>query len=161
MTFSALRQLSHMLVWLCMCVALGSCIVPILPQRKPVATKRENLEEHLLNFITVGVTTKEDVLMHLGEANNLWPESQLHYYYIIRGGGFGLVFPPAVAGFYRELWRTLIIEFDKEGIVTSAHLRTERCSVVIGAREQSPCNLIKKVTISNDSSLGTDYENSP
>jgi hypothetical protein len=124
---------------------LAGCVIPIL-RTGIVAGGRENLGEQVLDFIIPGVTTKEDVLMRLGEADNLWPESQLHYHTVIERGGVGVVFPPAVAGFHRQLWRTLIVEFDNAEFVTSAHLLTERCSVVLGARNQRPCVLVGKAT---------------
>jgi hypothetical protein len=118
---------------------------------------RENVGEHLPDFITPGVTTKEDVLMHLGEADNVWPETQLRYYTAIGRGGFGAVLPAPIpsgtAGFgsHRQLWRTLIVEFDNAEFVTSAHLQIEMCAIRLvraGARvtEKMSCVPVEKAT---------------
>lgn len=145
MTFFTLRQLLHMLVLLSVCATLLGCAGSTAPRKRSVATKRETLEEHIFNFITAGVTTKEDVLIRLGEADNFWPESQLQYFFVVNG-------------LFRQVRRSLFIDFDKEGIVTSAQLLTQRCFIL---NHTNPCDLLKKVTISKKSSSGSEVDNSP
>ncbi len=147
MTSRTKRCLAYNLVLICWCLVMAGCIIPILPTKGAVAGRRENLGENILAFVVPGATTKEDVLMQLGEADNLWPDSRLQYYSVTEQGGVAVLSPYAVAGYHRRLWRTLIVEFDKAGYVTSAELRTESCPIVLGARTQKTCDLVQKTAI--------------
>jgi hypothetical protein len=98
---------------------------------------RGNLGERVPDFIVPGVTTREDVLVHLGEADYSEDGSVLIYrsgtfrggiavFLLVGAGGAGY-------GYSRELERTLAVEFDEAGLVKSTRLETEMCSVHSGA----------------------------
>jgi hypothetical protein len=128
-----IRHQTYTLASLAASILLTSCVIPIPPHHLGTEIRR-NLGERVPDFIVPTVTTREDVLMHLGEAD-YWPpdESELSYhtgvyrggvlvFLIMGGGGIGY-------GYSRELYRTLTVEFDKAGLVKSARLKTESCSV--------------------------------
>jgi outer membrane protein assembly factor BamE (lipoprotein component of BamABCDE complex) len=98
-----------------------------------VAGVRENIGARVPDFVLPGVTTREDVLMQLGEPDS-FSGDQSELYYTTRSvrGGI-LVFMPAAGGgagygYLRSLERTLTVEFDKNGLVTMARMQTEACS---------------------------------
>jgi len=71
--------------------------------------------------------------MHLGEADSFSADqSELYYSSRINRGGIAVLLPAAGggAGYLYDRWleRTLYVEFDKDGLVTSARLHTESCS---------------------------------
>jgi hypothetical protein len=113
---------------------------------------RENLGQQVPAFITPGVTTKEDVLMQLGETDNFRPESQLHYITVVERGGVAVVGPNSVFGYHRQLWRTLSVEFDETEREISARLQTELCSVDTGFTGGKSCTPIGTLTVSGSRS---------
>lgn len=131
-----IRRLTYTLASLGSCVMLTSCVLPILTS-DVVSKMRDNVGERVPDFIIPGVTTREDVLMHLGEADSSrFDESELSYSSGVHRGGV-LVFLPAAGGgigygYERELHRTLIVEFDKAGLVKSTRIEVESCSVHSG-----------------------------
>ncbi len=112
---------------------LTSCVIPIPPTNAVVTGMRDNIGDRVPDFIISNVTTREEVLMHLGQADNSQAgEWQLSYRSGVHRGGI-LIFVAAqggIAGYIygRELHRILIVEFDEAGVVKSTRLQTELCS---------------------------------
>jgi hypothetical protein len=139
---------------------LTSCVIPI-PRSEFVDAMRENVGERVLEFIILGVTTREDVLMHLGEADSLSVVgSELSYSSGSYRGGVAVFLPAASGGigygYQRELQRTLIVEFDEVGLVKSARLETKSCSLHAGGigrafGEKRSCVPVGEPTVLGDS----------
>jgi hypothetical protein len=135
-----IRRLTYTLASLAASLLLTSCVIPILGSEF-VDAMRDNVGERVPDFIIPGVTTMEDVLMHLGEADSsvgdigllVGGKFVLSYHSGVPRGG-ALVFLPAGTGgigygYSRELQRILIVEFGESGLVKSARLETKSCSV--------------------------------
>ena len=126
-----IRRLTYTLVSLTTSAILAGCIIPIPPMS--VAGVRDNIGDRVPDFILPGVTTREDVLMQLGEADSFsGDQSELYYRTRIVRGGI-LAFMPAASGgagygYGRWLERMLTVEFDKNGLVTNVRVQTEACS---------------------------------
>lgn len=113
------------------------------------ATSRENVPAEPLDWITVGVTTRTDVLLKLGEADGAAPDgSWLAYGSAYSHGGLVLVFAAgssaAAGGGQSVEYRRLIISFDTTGLVTAIDFVTRDCwQTVLGVgsswAESPPC----------------------
>jgi hypothetical protein len=157
MTPVIIRRLIYMLASLGSCVMLMGCVIP-LPPMSPAGT-RDDIGDHVPQFIIPGVTTREDVLMHLGEADSFsGDQSELYYMARINRGGIVLFIPAGSGGgymYYRWLERTLTVEFDTGGLVKNARLQTEACSshsygVGVQSGEQTSCVPVDDPAIPGD-----------
>jgi hypothetical protein len=117
---------------------LSSCvIIPIPPTNALVYGMRDNVEDRVPPFIVPGVTTREDVLMQLGESDSYsLYEAQLSYRSGVHRGGVVVIIAAGGSGagyeYGRELHRILIVDFDIAGLVKSARLQMESCSAHMG-----------------------------
>jgi len=135
----------------------GAILISVLPMAGcpiPVpggyaASSRENVPAEPLDWITTGVTTREDVLMQLGEADAVATDGSWLAYgsayseggviFVIFGGGSA-----AGAGSEHMEYRRLVVRFDEHGVVTNADLVTRECWQAIVAidgagGEGNPC----------------------
>jgi hypothetical protein len=105
---------------LCAIILQTGCVILPIPttERKVLAGKPVTQEQ--LAFLTPNVTTKAEVIEHLGSPNVIWEEAQLFSYdWTVRGG----VLLWAVAGYYsadagmEDLPKpySLLIQFDDHG----------------------------------------------
>lgn len=100
-------------------------------------TSRRNLPESVPAFIRPGETSREDVMMHLGEPDSVaFDESWMSYGSVycyggllfIAGGGSSL----GGAGSRKMLYSRLILPFDVCGIVTQPIYETKSCLQLVG-----------------------------
>ncbi len=115
-------------------ILLTACPFPVPP--RSVGT-RENIDDKVPAFIKEGVTTREDVLMKLGEPDAVAIDDWWVLYVSGRHrGGLGfIVFGGSeAAGVMLEAahYRRLIIKFDATGIIAFATLETKDCTVFTG-----------------------------
>lgn len=93
---------------------------------------RENIQNEAPEFIRTGVTTREDVLMALGEPDSAAADDSWIFYasaYTTGGIGFFVASWGAAAFTERFGERTsrLIIRFDEHGLVTQVIFESEEC----------------------------------
>ena len=113
-------------------LVLAGCPIP-LPARYE-SSSRENLPAEPLDWVTVGVTTREDVLLRLGEADGEAPDgSWLAYGSVYSKGGVLFVLfaggGAAGAGSEHVEYRRLIISFDDRDVVSAIDPVTRECWV--------------------------------
>lgn len=135
------------LVLLATVPALAGCPVP-LPSGYQAAS-RENVPAEPLDWLTVGVTTRTDVLLKLGEADGAAPDgSWLAYGSAYSHGGLLLVMAAggsaAAGGGQSVEYRRLIVSFDAGGLVTAVDFITRDCwEAIFGAGssggQSAPC----------------------
>lgn len=122
------------------------CALPLVPGYEEGS--RENLSRSVPKFIVSGKTTREDVLLELGEADGkALDESWLSYgcafgrggvlFVMAAGGGAG------GAGVEAVEHRRLVVYFDEQGVVERAQFDKKHCPkgiVAVGRWEESrPC----------------------
>src|SRR5574342_788801 len=73
-TVLTIRHQTYTLAWLAASMLLTSCVIPIPPHHLGAEIRR-NLGERVPDFIVPTVTTREAVLMHLGEADG-WSQDE-------------------------------------------------------------------------------------
>lgn len=110
--------------------ALTACPIP-LPSGYE-ADSRENLPAAPLDWITVGATTREQVLLELGEADGEGRDGSWLAYgsayskggvaFVVLAGGSG-----AGGGGEKIEYRRLVVSFDEGGRVASVDLVTREC----------------------------------
>ena len=111
-------------------LVLVGCPIP-LPARYE-SSSRENLPAEPLDWVTVGVTTREDVLLKLGEADSEAPDgSWLAYGSVYSKGGVVFVLfaggSAAGGGSERVEYRRLIVSFDDRGVVSAIDTVSQDC----------------------------------
>ena len=109
---------------------LSACPIP-LPSGY-AASSRENVPAEPMDWITPGVTTREDVLMQLGEADAAAADgSWLAYGSAYSEGGVLFVIAAgggaAGAGSEHMEYRRLLVRFEGDGRVASVDLVTRGC----------------------------------
>lgn len=154
--------------FLALSVLLTSCVIIPMPPTS-VAGVRDNIGGRVPGFIVPGVTTREDVLMHLGDADSFsGDQSELYYTnrdtrsgflaFIVYGGAAGY-------GYTKELHRILVVEFDKAGLVHRTRFETETCSehfIGVGKGESSrSCVTNVEPTAPEDGSKGSGPDPAP
>lgn len=144
-------------------LCLGGCPVPIPPGY--TAASRENLGAEVTSQLVPGVTTREEVLLQLGEPDGAGPhDSWLAYgsvygrggvlFVIVAGGG------AAGAGGERMEYHRLIASFDERGVLSDVQFVDHECWEGIGGLGNSggrtaPCLRIN----APDSSEGSAEDN--
>jgi len=128
-------------------LVLAGCPIP-LPARYE-SSSRENLPAEPLDWVTVGVTTREDVLLKLGEADGEAPDgSWLAYGSAYSKGGVVFVLfaggSAAGAGSERIEYRRLIVSFDDRGGVSAIDAVSRDCwEAIVGmgssGAQSPPC----------------------
>jgi hypothetical protein len=96
------------------------------------SSSRENVSTVPLDWLTVGVTTREDVLLRLGEADGEAPDgSWLAYGSAYSKGGVVFVLfaggSAAGAGGERIEYRRLIASFDDRGVLSAIDTVSRNC----------------------------------
>lgn len=111
-------------------LVLVGCPIPLPAGYE--ASSRENVPAEPLDWITVGMTTREDVLLKLGEADGEAPDgSWLAYGAAYAKGGVVFVLfaggSAAGAGGERVEYRRLIVSFDDRGVVSAVDSVSRDC----------------------------------
>ena len=115
---------------LCATALLVGCPVP-LPSGYS-ALSRENIGEDLTVELTAGVTTREEVLLLLGEPDGAGPGDAWLSYGSIYGEG-GVIFilcaggSCAGTGAEKVEYRRLVVTFDEQGLMTNAEFVDREC----------------------------------
>jgi outer membrane protein assembly factor BamE (lipoprotein component of BamABCDE complex) len=121
-----------------MSMTLAGCPVPMTPG--DFSGSRLNVGDRVPDFIVVGRTTREEVLLALGEPDGISEHSEWFVYLrtastggmafvVAAGGGVGGAFIGGISA------RRLVIHFDDDGVVKSAKHKFDSCSansVVMG-----------------------------
>lgn len=125
---------------------LAGCPFPIPPHD---IAYRQQLPEGVPDFITRGATTREDVLIKLGEPDGAGREGEWMTWGAARsGGGLGFILLAGGGGaggsVSAETYRRLVVDFDQSGVVTDARYDQQTCpvgSVLLGSSsgEGEPC----------------------
>lgn len=126
---------------------LAGCPFPVPPGYQ--RNSRENLEDRVPAHIKLSETTREDVIMALGEPDAVSEdESWIEYGSAYCVGGMGVIVAGgggagAIAG-YGMQYRRLVVRFDSLGFVTQPTFESETCLQFWGgagskAGETEPC----------------------
>lgn len=120
---------------------LTCCAFPVPPHYDQYS--RQNVEEKIPEFIKPGVTTREDVMMILGEPDGVaLDESWLVYGSAYCQGGMGLFMAAGSAGGVIAAtavqYRRLILQFDPRGVVTHPTFEAVTCAEYWGGMSNSP-----------------------
>ena len=123
-------------------LVLVGCPIP-LPARYE-SSSRENLPAQPLDWVTVGVTTREDVLLKLGEADGEAPDGSSARLWFGRpkGGVLFVLFAgggAAGAGSERVEYRRLIISIDDRDVVSGNRHRLSRLLGIHGRHGLERC----------------------
>jgi outer membrane protein assembly factor BamE (lipoprotein component of BamABCDE complex) len=120
---------------------IAGCPFPLL--RGYTESSRENLGTEITERMVVGVTTREEVLLLLGEPDGAGPnDSWLAYGSAYGEGGVGFLFCglgggcAGVGGEKREYQR-LIVVFDELGLMTNAEFVSRECWEFIAGDDRS------------------------
>ncbi len=115
------------------CACLAGCVIPIPTPPGDMASSRLNIGDAVPAFIAVGRTTRDDVLLDLGEPDFVSQHEQIYTYVRVSSeggvmlvGGAGMGAGGAI-GSESMLYRFLTITFDKRGMVASARSEQARC----------------------------------
>ncbi len=116
----------------------AGCSLPIglpipMPEHSGSHTSRSPIKEERLEFVEVGSTKKEEILLNLGDPNIVSEEQRVFEYMWMTKTGFwtsGVLMQEGTFNhFLGELWfshwYTLRIDFDEDGIVTSYSIEKE------------------------------------
>jgi hypothetical protein len=111
-------------------LVLAGCPIPLPAGYE--ASSRENLSAEPLDWLTVGATTREDVLLRLGEADGEAPDgSWLAYGSAYSKGGVLFVLAAgggaAGAGGERVEYRRLVMSFDEGGVLSAVDTVSRDC----------------------------------
>lgn len=101
-------------------VSCSSCVVMPIPTPGRVASgSRGHLTDEALAFLEEGRTTREEVLLKLGEPERAWREQRLFVYYWMSEPAWVVVVGLTVAGAGPVRWREyfLLLEFDETGLL--------------------------------------------
>ncbi len=125
-----LRNTLRVSVILSLALLNAACPVPFKSGYS--ATSRQNLSAEVAQQLTVGVSTREDVLALLGEADDAGPnDSWLTYGSAYgRGGVIFVVFGGSSAGgvgMEKMEYRRLVVTFDERGVVSDAEFVSQGC----------------------------------
>ena len=120
---------------------LTGCLFPVPPHYDQYS--RENVEGKVPEFITSGVTTREDVMMALGEPDGVaLDESWFVYGSAYCEGGMGLFMAAgSAAGVIATTavqYRRLTLQFDPHGVVTQPTFEALTCAQYWGGMSNSP-----------------------
>ena len=101
-------------------VLLAGCIY--IPEHRRESSPRGPIGEKSLQFIKVGSTTREEVLLNLGDPETA-EESVFTYWWRTQAELHIPMYPDYISTHYRYLYE-LVIEFDDNGIVK--HYETKK-----------------------------------
>jgi hypothetical protein len=110
-------------------LVLTGCPVPLVP--RDLQGSRQNMGERRPDFIVGQVTTREDILLRLGEPDGRWAEDRWFVYGSRRSeGGVSFMFGRPTTSVSSEAirYRRLLLRFDEKGLVESASFVDRLCS---------------------------------
>jgi outer membrane protein assembly factor BamE (lipoprotein component of BamABCDE complex) len=118
------------LVAIAAALALAACVpVPLVPRE--LQGSRQDIGEHRPDFIVEGVTTREDILVRLGEPDRRGYADRWFAYRSRRSEGGVLLVVPYGAGFAAGAesvrYRRLVVSFDSRGLVESVGYTDRIC----------------------------------
>jgi hypothetical protein len=145
MTIGAFPRLA--LIMVVGAVLLAGCPVPLPPMYD--ARSRQNVGDHIPEFIVYAQTTRDEILLRLGEPDGRGSGDRW-FAYGSRYGNGGVVFVMAAGGGAGALgvesvrYRRLVIRFDDSGVVTGASFVQRDCpsfALAVGSQgeESRPC----------------------
>lgn len=113
-----IRAIIYFVIFTCgisFLLALAGC-VPVPVKERTYMNSRTGLNDEDLAFVVEKITTREELLLHLGEPDAvLNNESILVYSWSKVVGGIVLLIPPATGGVEMLNNHYLIFEFDSDG----------------------------------------------
>lgn len=95
-------------------LCVGCLIIPRL-EHTPVYFSRGQIDATALEFMGLGSTSREEVLLKLGEPDAVWEDERHFLYWWVTARGYAIVFDNAP-----PIWKKrydLLIEFDDQGVV--------------------------------------------
>jgi hypothetical protein len=107
-------------------VVTQGCVVIPTPKVGNYPASRENVDEHTPGRFRVGVTTREEVLLALGEADYVSPDEEVMSYGWNKLAAVFFLMPVGWMGGGGPVpgrTRLLVISFDKAGVLRSCQLR--------------------------------------
>jgi outer membrane protein assembly factor BamE (lipoprotein component of BamABCDE complex) len=141
-----MRSFRSVIFPLAAALLLSGCPFPVPPHYQAT---RENLEDRVPSFIKAGETTREDVLMVMGEPDAVAiDDTWIEYGSAYSQGGVGFVMAAGnTAGgvlVQAVRYRRLVIRFDARGIVAFTEMESRTCPGYAGAigdksGESYPC----------------------
>lgn len=128
-------------------VATAGCPVPFKSGYSD--TSRQNLSADSARQLAIGVSTRQDVLIRLGEPDESAPDESWFIYGSTYGQG-GIVFvlfaggSAAGAGWEKMEYRRLLVTFDEKGLLTKAEFGSKEClegiiAIDQGGGRSGPC----------------------
>lgn len=110
---------------------LSGCVIPV-PYPSGYYGPRRNVGYAVPDFIVSGKTTREEVLLALGQADGrALDESWLSFGVVYRKGGVVIAtYPPVGPDFDSYETRRLVVFFDELGVVESAQVESKACDEV-------------------------------
>jgi len=124
------KFLKQMLVVHAAVLALGGCGPTIIPAGY-MAASRQNIGERLPDFIIEGKTTREEVLVHIGEPDERGHFDRWFAYDSQRSAGGAAISivgnTPLAVGAYTMRYRRIVFNFSDQGVVTSASFAQQEC----------------------------------
>lgn len=136
-------------------LALTGCPVPLVP--RDLQGSRQNLGEIRPEFIVERLTTREDILLRLGEPDGRWAEDRWFAYGSRRSeGGVLLMFGRATTSVSSEAirYRRLLLRFDEQGLVEGASFIDRLCPsyalrLESTVAESEPCLDVRSDDVAN------------
>jgi hypothetical protein len=124
------------------CFVLAGCVIPITegnPSRSP-------LGDTVPAFIKSGKTTREEVVLQLGEPDAVGANERWMMFGSVKnlGGALVLLPAPTIAGFQTTETRygRLLLRFDQAGVVCQSTFETQACQRTVlpdGRFSEPPC----------------------
>jgi outer membrane protein assembly factor BamE (lipoprotein component of BamABCDE complex) len=154
-----LRQLpAWALVVAAAATTLAGCPVPLVPRY--VSESRHNVGERMPDFIVAGTTTRDDVLLRLGEPDGRGPGDRWFAYGSSYSEG-GVIFIMAAgggaggAGVEAIRYRRIVVRFDDQGVVGSANFVERLCPSYMLAAGSSESKSEPCVDVATDEAAET------
>ena len=122
-------------------LALGACGPTLIPAGY-MATSRQNIGEGLPGFIVEGKTTRDEVLMRMGEPDERGHFDRWFGYESRRSMGgvaIGMNAPLLAVGSYTMRYRRIVLNFSDQGVVESAAFAQRECVEQIDPRGITRC----------------------
>lgn len=133
--------LKRMLLAHAAALALGACGPTLIPAGY-MAASRQNIGEGMPSFVVEGKTTRDEVLMRMGEPDERGHFDRWFAYESRRSmGGVAIAVnvPPVGVGSYTMRYRHIIFNFSDEGVVESAAFAQRECVEQIDPRGVTRC----------------------
>lgn len=136
-----MRHTAHALrAWVLAAVAaseLTGCVLPVAEPPRTLEGQRGNLEDRVPAFIVEGRTTREEVLLTLGEPDRIADEERWLAYdtarlvggitlYGLVAGGYSTSAGGVIGTYHTVAWRELTLRFDAQGVVSKAEFVEQR-----------------------------------